>query len=101
MLPRAVGLGTVVALGLLTKGQFVLVAVAGCLALVVAERREPRWWHPLAAYLVVGGVGGLWWWRVFVDTLGFTPSGSELLAPAGPGPVAGGVVPGLRARAPT
>ena len=92
--PAAVGLGTVVALGLLTKGQFVLVAVAGCLALLVPERREPRWWHPLAAYLVVGGVGGLWWWRVFVDTHGFTPSGSELLAPPAPGPWQGASYPG-------
>lgn len=93
-LRRAVGLGAVVGLGLLTKGQFVPIAVIGVVAVLAAPRRDAPWWRPLLAYLAVGGIGGLWWLRVVIDTHGFTPSGSELLAPDAPGPWEGASFPG-------
>jgi 4-amino-4-deoxy-L-arabinose transferase-like glycosyltransferase len=89
-----IALGAVVGLGLLTKGQLVIVAVVALVALLVAPSAERTRWRGVAAYLALGGIGGLWWLRVLVDTHGFTPSGSELLAPSAPGPWRGASFPG-------
>lgn len=77
--------GLVVGLGLVTKGQFTVVAPVGLVAVLLAPRKG-SFWGPLAAYLVPVGLGSLWWLRVFLDTRGFTPAGSELVNQPTPGP---------------
>lgn len=77
--------GLVVGTGLLTKGQFTVVAPIGLVVVLLAPRKGP-FWGPLLAYLVPVGLGSLWWLRVFLDTHGFTPAGSELVLQPTPGP---------------
>lgn len=80
-------LGGVVALGLLTKVEFVVIAVVGFVVLLLAPLagRTPRW-RAVLTYLVIGGLGGLWHLRVLLDAHSFTPKGGELLGPATQGP---------------
>jgi 4-amino-4-deoxy-L-arabinose transferase-like glycosyltransferase len=85
---RSAGLlGIAVGLGLLIKGQFLIVAVVAFAAVLLAPTVKrgdrPR---ALLAYLVPGGIGGLWYLRVILDAHSITPTGGELLAPAAPGP---------------
>jgi 4-amino-4-deoxy-L-arabinose transferase-like glycosyltransferase len=92
----AVALGVVVGLGLVVKGQFVVVAVVGvaAVALAPAEGLRARV-RTMLAYLVPAGVGGLWWLRVLVDSRSVTPEGSELLAPERDGPWSDTSFPGF------
>ena len=83
--PTALFTGVVIGLGLLTKGQFLVIAPIGLAAVVLAPRTRPLW-LPLLAHVVPVGLGGLWWLRVLLDTHGFTPAGSELVSRPSPGP---------------
>jgi hypothetical protein len=83
----AVVLGAVVALGLLSKGEHLVIAAVGLAAVLLAPADVARErWRATVAYLAVGGIGGLWWLRVFVDDRSITPGGGELLEPPRRGP---------------
>ena len=80
-------LGAVVGLGLLVKGELLVIAAVGLAAVALAPAATSRErWRALVAYLAIGGIGGLWWLRVFVDDRAITPAGGELLAPPRSGP---------------
>ncbi|MDQ2649059.1 MAG: hypothetical protein M3Z03_05860, partial [Actinomycetota bacterium] len=85
---RSLVLGAVVTVGLLTKGQFLVIAPIGLAAVLLAPRDEssPPWWHSSLGYLGAGAAGGLWWLRIIIDTGSTTPSGSEFVADPRPGP---------------
>jgi 4-amino-4-deoxy-L-arabinose transferase-like glycosyltransferase len=86
--PRhCLALGIVVGLGLLTKGQIVVLAVVGLAAVGLAPAAGGRErLRAVLAYLVPAALGGLWWLRVLVDSRSITPKGSELLADPREGP---------------
>ncbi|HJR26799.1 MAG TPA: glycosyltransferase family 39 protein [Acidimicrobiales bacterium] len=80
-------LGAIVALGLLVKGEHLVIAAVGLAAVLLAPVASNRdRWQAALVYLAVGGIGGLWWLRVFIDDRAVTPSGGELLAPPRTGP---------------
>lgn len=85
---RCVALGLVVSVGLLTKGQFLVIAPIGLAAVLLAPRPDgaPPWRHSALAYLTAGAPGGLWWLRIIIDTGSTTPAGSEFVADFRPGP---------------
>jgi 4-amino-4-deoxy-L-arabinose transferase-like glycosyltransferase len=82
----ALGLGTAITVGLLTKAQMVLVtpplALAALLSLGPWRQRLRD-----AALVGAGAAPGVLWWLVQLQDEGpLTPESSELLAPARPGP---------------
>ena len=80
-------LGATVGLGLLVKGELLVIAAVGLAAVLVAPVADARErLRAAVTYLAIGGIGGLWWLRVFVDDRAITPSGGELLAPPRTGP---------------
>ena len=80
-------LGATVGLGLLVKGELLVIAAVGLAAVLLAPVADARVrLRAAVAYLAIGGIGGLWWLRVFVDDRAITPSGGELLAPPRTGP---------------
>jgi 4-amino-4-deoxy-L-arabinose transferase-like glycosyltransferase len=80
-------LGLVVAVGLLTKIEFLVISVVGLGAVLLAPVANGRERGKAAlSYLAVGGIGGLWHLRVILDTHSLTPRGGELLGPTRRGP---------------
>ena len=77
-------LGVVVGLGLLVKGEFLVVAGVTLAIVVVGAPRERRL-ASIAAYVVPVSLAGLWWVRVVLDTHSFTPAGLALVRRAAPG----------------
>jgi 4-amino-4-deoxy-L-arabinose transferase-like glycosyltransferase len=81
----AMALGALVSLGLLTKGQFLVIAPLALVAVLVAPSQDTRL-HRAIHYVVFAAYGGFWWLRVLVDTHSVTPRGSELVALPSAGP---------------
>jgi 4-amino-4-deoxy-L-arabinose transferase-like glycosyltransferase len=78
-------LGALVGAGLLVKAQFIVVAPLAGLAVLAAPPLVARWRSALA-YGAPAGAGAIWWLAVYLQDGSLTRGGSELTAPAQPGP---------------
>ena len=83
---RALALGLVVGVGLLTKVQLTIVAPLAGLAILVARQSHISRFDAACVFALPTIAGAGWWFDVYTGSGVLTPESSEIIAPPRPGP---------------